>query len=74
MASQSALATKGAGLMIPNRHALALDPAERLAEESDRHRLREAARATGNWSVINILAALAAEARRSRKPGRGRRP
>lgn len=73
MASQPALATKGAGLMIPNRHALALDPAERLAEESDHFRLREAARATGNWAVVRILAALAVEARHNRKAAKGRR-
>ena len=59
--------------MIPNRYQLPLDPAERLAEAADRHRMREAAHATGNWSVINILAALADEARRSRKPAKGRR-
>lgn len=72
MAGQQALATD-AGQMIPNRHQLALDPAERLAESADRNRMREAAHATGNWSVLNILAALAAEARRSRKPAKGRR-
>jgi hypothetical protein len=73
MAGQPALAKTGAGQMIPNRHTFALDPAERLAEGADHQRLKEAARATGNWSVINILAALAAEARRSRKPSKVRR-
>jgi hypothetical protein len=72
VAGQSTLAT-GAGKMIPNREVLALDPAERLADVGDRHRLREAARATGNWSVVNILAALAADARERRKAAKGKR-
>ena len=57
----------GAGQMIPNRHQLALDPAERLAEAGDHRRMREAAHATGNWPVLNILAALANEARHRKK-------
>ena len=72
MARQPALAT-AAGQMIPNRHQLALDPAERLAESADRNRMREAAHATGNWSVINILAALADEARRRKTTKNGKR-
>lgn len=66
MASQPPLAT-GAGQMIPNRHQLALDPAERLAEGANAQRMREAARATGNWPLLNILAALANEARHRKK-------
>lgn len=71
---QPTLAETGAGQLIPNRHALTLDPAERLAEGGDRDRLREAARATGNWSVMNILAALATDARERRKAAKGKRP
>jgi hypothetical protein len=71
VASQPTLAPDASD-MIPNRQALALDPAERLAEGGDRHRLREAARATGNWSVVNILAALAA-ARERHKAAKGKR-
>jgi len=59
--------------MIPNRHQLALDPAERLAEGANHHRMREAARATGNWSVLNILVALADDARRRQKQKLGKR-
>jgi len=66
MAGQPALAN-GADQMIPNRHQLALDPAERLAEGANHHRMREAARATGNWSVLNILEALASEAQQRKR-------
>lgn len=72
MAGQPTLAT-GAREMIPNRNVVALDPAERLAEGAERHRLREVARETGNWSVMNILAALAVEARERRKGAKGKR-
>ena len=72
MASQPPLETV-AGQMIPNRHQLALDPAERLAESANPHRMREAARATGNWSVLNILAAIADDRRQRKKPKDGKR-
>lgn len=72
MASQPALAT-GACKVIPNRHTLALDPAERIAEGANTQRMREAARATGNWSVMNILAALADDARQRKKTKQSRR-
>lgn len=72
MAGQPALANT-AGQMIPNRHRLALDPVERLAEAANHPRMREAARATGNWSLVNILAALADEALR-RKSQKSRKP
>ena len=72
MASQSSLATR-TGQMIPNRHQLALDPAERLAEGANHHRMREAARATGNWSVLHILVAIADEARHRKKTKQSRR-
>ncbi len=63
----------GAGQMIPNRHQLALDPAERLAESANPHRMREAARETGNWSVVSVLVALADEARQRKKTKQSRR-
>jgi hypothetical protein len=66
MAGQKSMAT-GAREMIPNREVLALDPAESLAECGDRRRLREFAKATGNWPLVNILSALAADARERRK-------
>lgn len=44
--------------MIPNRHALALDPVETLAESADRARLQAIARETGNWSLIGVLKSL----------------
>lgn len=72
MASQPALAS-AAGQMIPNRSQLALDPCERLVEGANHHRMREAARATGNWSVMHILAALADEARQRKKTKQARR-
>jgi hypothetical protein len=72
MASQPPLAT-AAGQMIPNRHQLALDPAEQLAEGANAQRMREAARATGNWSVMSILVALADEALQRKKTKQGRR-
>jgi hypothetical protein len=59
--------------MIPNRHQLALDPAERLAESSDNQLMREVARATGNWPVLSVLAAIADERRRRKKPKDGKR-
>lgn len=59
--------------MIPNRHRLALDPAERLAESSDSQLMREIARATGNRPVLSVLAALADQAR-DRKKSKARRP
>ena len=72
MAGQPALANR-TGQMIPNRHTLALDPAERIAEGANHHRMREAARATGNWSVMSVLAALADEARQRKKTKQSRR-
>jgi hypothetical protein len=70
MAGRPTLATGAREMIIPNRHVVALDPAERLAEGGDRRRLREAAKATGNWSLVNILAALAEEARQKRRAGK----
>jgi hypothetical protein len=57
---------------IPNRLDHPLQPAEHIAEEGGDH-LLEAARATGNWSVVNILAALAVEDRLQRKATKGKR-
>lgn len=57
---------------IPNRHDNPLYPAERMAETGGDF-LLEAARATGNWSVVNILAALAEEARQRHLAGMEKR-
>lgn len=43
-------------IAIPNRHGLALDPAEEMAESADRAaRLLAIARETGNWPVLGAL-------------------
>jgi hypothetical protein len=73
MAGQPTLATTGAGQLIPNRHAVALDATERLAEAADRRRLSEAARETGNWSLVGVLVALSADARERRQAAKGKR-
>lgn len=58
---------------IPNRYRVPLDAVERLAESADRRRMREAARETGNWSLLNTLAALADEARCRKTMKNGKR-
>lgn len=51
---------------IPNRHESPLHDEERLAEHAD-ERLREAARATGNWAVLRCISALRTYALERRK-------
>jgi len=51
---------------IPNRHAAPLQPVEVMAESSTAW-TRAAAMATGNWTLLRCLEALAAEAARIRK-------
>ncbi len=48
--------------MIPNRHLLALDATERLAEGSDFSRRCQFALETGNWPLLAALKAQAADA------------
>ncbi len=56
--------------MIPNRHLLALDATERLAEGSDFSRRCQFALETGNWSLLAVLKAQAADAAERRRTGR----
>lgn len=56
--------------MIPNRHLLALDATERLAEGSDLSRRCQFALETGNWPLLAVLKAqadAAAERLRARR-------
>ena len=60
--------------MIPNRHALALDPVENLAESADRARMQAIARETGNWSLVGVLRSLRQhQQERQKKTNRNRR-
>ena len=52
--------------MIPNRHLLALDATERLAEGSDFSRRCQFALETGNWPLLAALKAQAADATKRR--------
>ena len=53
--------------MIPNRHLLALDATERLAESSDFSRRCQFALETGNWPLLAALKAQAADAAERRR-------
>ncbi len=58
--------------MIPNRHLLALDATERLAEGSDLSRRCQFALETGNWPLLAVLKAQAADADERRRMRRTR--
>ena len=51
---------------IPNRFDCPLHETERMAEDGS-DRLLEAARATGNWAVLNCVNALNDHARKKRR-------
>ena len=56
------------GAAMPNRHCAPLHAVEKLAESSTAW-TRAAARATGNWTLLRCLDALADEARQRRRKG-----